>query len=164
MKITVSSIPLEGRTFELTSKTGWIREIVASALAEQNPAVEGLNGNLKISRVDKNVSLRGRLNVDLNPVCDRCLQSFVWPLCLDIHIDFSPKSGSSDNRSGQEIELTPDDLNFSFYRGLEIDVGEVIREQLILALPIRFICAEECHGLCPQCGADLNLGKCGCVA
>src|SRR3989338_3346909 len=158
MKITVFSIPLEGRTFELASKTGWIREVVASALAEQNPAVEGLNGNLKISRVDKNVSLRGRLNVDLNPVCDRCLQNFVWPLCLDIQIDFSPQSGSSDKRggassapiqkgdrfaagplgSGQEIELTPDDLNFSFYRGLEIDVGEVIREQLILALPLRF--------------------------
>lgn len=155
MKISVSSIPLEGQTIELTPKVGWIRKIVADALDERNPAIESLSGNLDISRVDKNVSLRGHLNVDLNPVCDRCLESFVRPLRLDIHIDLSPQTG---------IALTPDDLDFSFYRGPEIDVGEIIREQLILALPIRFVCAEECLGLCPRCAANLNLEKCRCVA
>lgn len=167
MKLTVASISLEGQTIDLTPNLGWVREIVVHALVGQNPITEGLNGNLEISRVDENVSLRGYLDVDLRPACDRCLEEFVRPLHVDIHTDLSPKSKITDHdepgSGAGEVELTAEDIDFSFYQGPEIDVSEIIREQIVLALPFRFICAEECRGLCPQCGANLNAGKCGCV-
>ena len=59
--------------------------------------------------------------------------------------------------------LTADDLALSYYRGEEIDLSPLVREQTILALPTRPLCDPECRGLCPRCGASRNEEDCGCV-
>ncbi|HEV7734974.1 MAG TPA: DUF177 domain-containing protein, partial [Candidatus Binatia bacterium] len=59
-------------------------------------------------------------------------------------------------------ELGSDDLGICYYDGDEIDVSAIVHEQTILALPTRPLCAEECRGLCPQCGTNLNADPCGC--
>jgi uncharacterized protein len=56
-----------------------------------------------------------------------------------------------------------EDANFSFYKGAEIDLGEILREHLALEIPIRYLCSESCKGLCPQCGQNLNSAACSCV-
>ncbi len=63
-----------------------------------------------------------------------------------------------------EIELAPGDLTQSFYEGTEIDLTPLMYEQIMLALPTRPLCGEECRGLCPQCGINRNTGQCACVA
>jgi uncharacterized protein len=62
-----------------------------------------------------------------------------------------------------EIELAPGDLTQSFYEGTEIDLTPLMYEQIMLALPTRPLCGEECRGLCPQCGINRNTGQCACV-
>jgi uncharacterized protein len=61
-------------------------------------------------------------------------------------------------------ELGCDDLGFGFYDGDEIDVTALVHEHALLALPTRLLCAEACRGLCPQCGANLNVAACDCSA
>jgi DUF177 domain-containing protein len=61
-----------------------------------------------------------------------------------------------------QSDLKVEDLEFSYYDGEEVDLTPLIREQTLLALPTRPLCREDCRGLCPRCGANLNQGDCGC--
>jgi uncharacterized protein len=67
-----------------------------------------------------------------------------------------------EDPDAEEIELTADDLGLISFEGDEIDLVDGIQEQVIMALPFKPLCREGCRGLCPQCGADLNLGDCAC--
>jgi len=69
----------------------------------------------------------------------------------------SPKSVGYDSDT-----LRAEDLEFSLYEGEEVDLGPLIREQVLLALPTRPLCRDDCRGLCPQCGINLNHAECGC--
>jgi uncharacterized protein len=62
----------------------------------------------------------------------------------------------------EEVELSADDLEFSFYHQEEIDLAEIVSEEIVLALPMRFLCQEFCQGLCPTCGVNLNSQTCQC--
>jgi uncharacterized protein len=62
----------------------------------------------------------------------------------------------------EEIELKYDEMDVGFYDGIRLDVDLMALEQIELALPMRFVCSEECRGLCPMCGVDLNERACGC--
>jgi len=61
-----------------------------------------------------------------------------------------------------EIEVAEEDINTAFYRDGSIDLGEMIHEQLYLALPMKPLCREDCKGLCPLCGANWNTTTCTC--
>ena len=63
-----------------------------------------------------------------------------------------------------EHEVKDDDLNVSFYKDDQIDLGEVMREQFYLALPMKPLCREDCRGLCPVCGVNRNRESCTCQA
>jgi uncharacterized protein len=65
-------------------------------------------------------------------------------------------------KAGDERELSADDLSIGFYQDGTIDLDDVVREQVELALPMARLCTEECEGLCPDCGANLNDAECAC--
>ncbi|MFN7623911.1 MAG: DUF177 domain-containing protein, partial [Acidobacteriota bacterium] len=71
-------------------------------------------------------------------------------------------AADKENQRTGEIELTADDLGISVYENDQIDLDEMVVEQLELSLPFRLLCQEDCRGLCPQCGADLNTEACDC--
>ena len=53
-------------------------------------------------------------------------------------------------------------MSVSVFDGKGIDVDEVVKEQILLAVPTRMLCREDCKGICPECGTDLNKGECAC--
>jgi uncharacterized protein len=61
-----------------------------------------------------------------------------------------------------DLELSREDLEDFHFEGDSIDLTEILREQIVLALPMYPRCKEDCRGLCSVCGANLNLGECGC--
>jgi uncharacterized protein len=63
-----------------------------------------------------------------------------------------------------EVELLHEDLLTDFMTGEEVNLEEVVREQVYFSLPMKVLCNEQCAGLCPRCGANLNRGKCGCLS
>ena len=112
------------------------------------------------SRKGEEVRVRGAIRTEVELLCDRCLAPSRAPLEVEFDARFIPQSaaaGESDN-----VELLAEDLGLAAYEGDSVDVDELVREQILLALPSRNLCREDCKGLCPKCGADLNAGDCSC--
>ena len=95
--------------------------------------------------------------------CSRCLESFPHPLHQRFNLRFSQEIPKDiDPNEDADLELTADQMGLLFFKGDELDLGDAVQEQVILALPLKPVCSSACKGLCPGCGADLNLGPCGC--
>src|SRR5262249_6927774 len=73
---------------------------------------------------------------------------------------FQPRSADSHE---PDREIAEDDFSTAFYDDDTIDLGELIREQLYLSMPMKPLCSEECLGLCPQCRTNLNRASCDCA-
>jgi uncharacterized protein len=105
------------------------------------------------------VRLVGRVETTLECDCSRCLEPFRIPVNATIDSLLLPASA---NAGEAEQEIEQEDLGVSFYRDDEIDLGELIREQFYLALPMKPLCDEACRGLCPVCGINRNRETCTC--
>jgi uncharacterized protein len=64
--------------------------------------------------------------------------------------------------AGEKKELHGEELDVCFYEGGELDLSGLLKEQVLLGLPMKTVCSEDCKGLCPKCGMDLNEGRCNC--
>ena len=81
-----------------------------------------------------------------------------WTAPFDVRICRRRSWSAEDER-----EVQDEDLDTSYYRDDQIDLNELLREQFYLALPMKPLCREDCAGLCPQCGTNLNTGTCQCT-
>jgi uncharacterized protein len=115
------------------------------------------------------VRLKGRLTATLECACSRCLESFEVPVAVDLDLLFLPaaaagsrSTSASDDEDGEA--LTEDSLGASFYEDDVLDLGDIIREQFFLALPMKPLCRQDCQGLCPVCGLNRNRDSCACRA
>lgn len=98
------------------------------------------------------MAVNGILSVDAQYQCDRCLEEFL----VNLKVPFS------DNYQQTSDEPAESEADLSYYTGDEIDITALVRESLILSEPLKTICKEDCCGLCPHCGMNLNNGQCDC--
>jgi uncharacterized protein len=110
--------------------------------------------------VGPEICIRGRLVTRLEACCDRCLSSVVIPVEQEFNLFYRPVSAIARE---EEVELPEDELGVGFFSGDGIELADVVTEQVILALPMKVLCRTDCRGLCPVCGANLNIEKCGCL-
>ena len=80
----------------------------------------------------------------------------------ELDLFYLPRGGAPEEAQEEEVELTDRDVVVGYYEGDRLDLGEVVREQILLALPLKPLCREDCRGLCPACGQNRNLVPCGC--
>lgn len=118
-----------------------------------------LNVRIDIYRSGSRYVLEGHLEGVLQVNCDRCLTPYAKELRFDFNVYLTPPSKDVDKA---EIELLEEDMEVVFIHDEEIDLDEIIREQIYLALPIKNICDNNCLGLCLKCGCNLNREQCGC--
>lgn len=116
-----------------------------------------VEGNLKrgIAQTD----VRGKISARIEAECSRCLQAA--EISLEFAFDAAFVTAENYTRE-KEAELKVDDLEVSVFDGDRIDLTELVREQILLNLPARIFCREDCRGLCQKCGANLNLIDCNC--
>lgn len=111
--------------------------------------------------------LRGTLSCQIEVQCVRCLEPFRSDVGERLDLLFLPQSRNraASGRDGVEDDrgLDSEELAVSFYRDNQIDLGQMIREQVLLSLPMKPLCKEECRGLCPECGANRNIEDCDCA-
>ncbi len=157
MTVDLKDIPEEGAryTYRLEERWSILEERGETALALDSD----LGVDIEIHRPGARFVLTGRLDCGLLARCDRCLEQF--------HRDLSSSFRTSlalpgEYESEAEIELGDDDLEVEFRQGDEIDLWEIVREQILLEQPMKWLCSVDCKGLCPKCGANLNHGRCGC--
>ena len=110
--------------------------------------------------VGPEIHIRGRLGTSLEACCDRCLVSVAMPVERDFDLFYRPVSTIA---RAEEVELPEDELEVGFFSGDGIELADVVTEQVILSMPMKVVCQTDCRGLCPVCGADLNVEKCSCL-
>ncbi|MGE5815839.1 MAG: YceD family protein [Acidobacteriota bacterium] len=103
--------------------------------------------------------LVGRVRTVLEVPCSRCLEPYTIPIDSAFDLSYLPQT---ENAGQGEHEIQNEDLSTAYYRSETIDLGDLLREQFYLAMPMKPLCSEDCQGLCPQCGTNLNRGTCDC--
>jgi|SRR5579862_3017711 len=126
---------------------------------EATPA-GSIAGHVRLHRTNQGVFADGTVSAPMRLQCARCLKDFTTTLTFPIREEFFP---TIDVLTGMPVVTAHGEEAFPIDRHHQLDLREAIRQNLTLALPIRALCREDCAGLCPQCGHDLNDGPCGCV-
>jgi uncharacterized protein len=103
--------------------------------------------------------LVGNVTTTLELPCSRCIEPFTQPVDAEFDLRYQPHSANSGEG---EKEIEEDDLTTAFYQNDRIDLGQLMREQFYLSLPMKPLCRPDCQGLCPVCGTNLNRGTCSC--
>jgi uncharacterized protein len=110
-------------------------------------------------QVIKDIRLRGRLSAGLELQCARCLESVPQDVKRDFELLYRPLGVDAGR---DELSVTDAEAEIGYYQGEGLLLEDVLREQVLLALPLKVTCREECKGLCPQCGKNLNQEQCSC--
>jgi uncharacterized protein len=118
---------------------------------------------LKAFRVRELFEVQGTFRTRVRLPCSRCLKYFNSPLTSDFELTYTKEvPGLMDAFEEDEIELKAEEIGMFYFKGEEINLQQGIQEQIVMAFPLQPLCNDNCRGLCPQCGADLNQGNCGC--
>ncbi len=134
-----------GKSIEVNVETG--------PLELDDLTIAFLQGTLHFIRVEKEILAKGLLETEVATECTRCLTSFWLPLSLEIDESLSlPGTGLTAEKP---VRLTENGW---------ADIAPLVRENILLSLPINPLCSSDCKGLCPTCGGNLNRGECTCEA
>ena len=115
--------------------------------------------NGKVRLAGNEVFVNGHVETRAQVECDRCLKPVELPVSADFALEYI---SGADYESSAVAELTEAEMSVSVFDGEAIDVDEIVKEQILLAVPTRMLCREDCKGICPECGTDLNSGECAC--
>jgi uncharacterized protein len=158
MIVDLRTVLDEPRHFDLSLGPGWWDDQVGDG------QVVGFDGPLaihvRISRVDSQFMLEGTMAGRIRVRCDRCLATFQKALESEFRLILAV-GPASDTGEG-DFELSAKDMLVDFVTQDRIDLHEIVKEQIYLSLPMKGLCREDCAGLCPSCGENLNSGQCRC--
>lgn len=164
MKIVVDDIPEGGLSVDLTEQGEVLAELAAGTDAHEGHGGEleftflgPVTSHMDFTATSGNVYVRGTMKAALQFECSRCLNGFEMDLDTDFSIFFV-----RGREEAKELELSAADMEVNYLEGPEIDTTELLLAQIALETPMQPLCREDCKGLCPSCGADLNAGDCGC--
>jgi len=116
--------------------------------------------SLHAQRVREMYVVKGKFHTKVRFSCSRCLAEYEDTLSHDFTLTYTRRSEPEEPPS--ELELEAEEIGIIPFQGQEIHLQDGIQEEIVMSLPMQPHCSEDCRGLCPQCGADLNLGSCGC--
>jgi uncharacterized protein len=168
MKIPVDRLTDSPARFQFQGDTAWWRAGFSSS--EQLPGE--LIGPIELScdayRMGEDIFLAGGIEGAMDFECGRCLARYRHRLSGDFRLALEP--------AGNRVPADPegaaalirdglclgDELEAGWFQGHEIHLGSVFLELVLLAIPVKPLCREDCAGLCPQCGASLEGAGCGC--
>ena len=158
LQINLKTIPETGLAVAIDLGPEWF-----ARWHEEDPGLDftgaRITGDVHLSKHGHDILVRGSLSGQVELACGRCLESFSGPAAIEFDLLLAPGPPTA-SAADEELSLT--DLDLDYYTGEIVDLEGLLREQIILMLPLKPLCSETCNGLCPQCGANLNLTTCGC--
>ncbi|MHB8139159.1 MAG: YceD family protein [Smithellaceae bacterium] len=157
LKINLMILPEEGLRLTFSEGAPWFKECFSERELPGFLLVRA-DVNCVITKSGDTVYIRGELAAQVSQECGRCLE----PAEIPIGVDFAYTLVPAKTETAEELELTAQELETSYYRGDFIDLAPIICEQIVLQVPMKIICADDCKGLCPHCGINLNTGSCSC--
>jgi uncharacterized protein len=114
-------------------------------------------------RAGEEVRIAGSLDATLEVSCSRCLEPARVRVNKPFDLFFRERDEAMFDED-EEVGLDEKDTRTAFFTGTKLAIGDILREQILLALPMKVVCTVDCKGLCPTCGTNLNSGSCRCPA
>lgn len=112
-----------------------------------------------LQNTEGEVRVRGKFTVVLETDCDRCLGNGRFPLESAFDLFYRPMA---ELTRMEEVEIDEGEAEIGFYQGGGMELEDILREQVLLALPMQRVCREDCRGICPVCGRNRNEAPCDC--
>jgi uncharacterized protein len=126
---------------------------------EQNSPLHATGTAEVVEESEAQIRVQGTYSVEVTAQCDRCLGRARFPLNAGFDLYYRP---ASDIAREEEIEIDEGEAEMGFYEDGGLELGDVLREQILLALPMQRVCSEACKGICPVCGKNRNETACDC--
>ncbi len=160
MRINVADIKLEAgnhKRFDLTTTVESV-EMGGQEYLFEKP----FTGEAEVWNAGDRLLVKVELSGEVRLQCSRCLTQFTEPMEISFEEEFV--EGDPNEGHTEEDEEDESGRTVSFYQGDEIDLTDPMRENILLELPMKPLCDEDCEGLCPTCGVNLNEAACQCEA
>jgi len=152
-----------GSTRRLSLETSSLSLYEEDGTDHEQDSVEARNvrGTAKVTRLNDGVLVQGDVEADVQLQCSRCLDDISLPVDASLEEQFEPTVDVETGRAITRPEEQEDDTVFQIDANHLMDLTEPVRQALLVAIPMRPLCKEDCKGLCVVCGANLNHTDCG---
>jgi uncharacterized protein len=155
MKVRFDDIPEEGLDLIFTGNENTLAEALGAVSLGPGLSIDPkVAGSLRFLVQDEDVFAVGQIQGRIRVQCSRCLNEFGMDSDVEIHLTIHRGPEPLDDNAGEEDVV--------FVEGPEFDPGEIILHEILLAIPMKPLCSEECPGLCPHCGALKGSPECTC--
>jgi uncharacterized protein len=120
-----------------------------------------------ITFVDPEYHLDAEIPLSAEFACGRCLEPYRFEETLPVRLRLRkrpepPRRPEKDRAGEDDVEIDPSDLDVVLYEEPVVPFDDIVREQVLMAIPMKPLCREDCRGLCPECGRDRNVSECSC--
>jgi uncharacterized protein len=143
--------------FDETFEPGQIE--FASENLEQISPLHAVGSAESLKNTGGEVRIQGRYTVEFSAPCDRCLVNARFPLDAGFDLFYQPASVIARD---EEVAIDEGEAEIGFYQGGGLELEDILREQIMLTLPMQRVCSEDCKGICPVCGKNRNQSACDC--
>ena len=157
MFLSVKELELRKVRFDETFAPGKI-DFTGEDLEQASP-LHAIGSAELVEESEAQVRIQGSYTVEMVAQCDRCLVRARFPLNAGFDLFYRPVSEIARE---EEVEIDSGETEIGFYEGGGIELEEILREQMLLALPMQRVCSEDCKGICPVCGKNRNETACDC--
>jgi uncharacterized protein len=162
MEFLVSELEREPVDFDIEIKAGAIdfgEEARQEGVLVTSGRAEVIHEHRGPKEVVPDIRLKGRYSGRFEVPCARCLEPVEIPLSAEFDLIFRPLGADAGS---PERAITVSETEIGYYQRDSLLLEDVLREQVLLSLPVRTLCKPDCKGLCPSCGANRNLQPCSC--
>jgi uncharacterized protein len=157
MFLSVKDMELRKIRFDETFQPGQI-DFSGEDLEQASP-IRATGSAEMVQHSDGEVRIQAKYTVEMSAQCDRCLGRAKFPLDAGFDLYYRPMSFIAKE---EEVEIDEGETEIGFYEGGGLELGDILKEQILLALPMQRVCAETCLGMCPVCGRNRNETNCDC--
>ena len=157
MFLSVKEMELRKIRFDETFEAGQL-DFSGEDLEQDSPLKAAGVAEL-LAHTGGEIRIQGRYNVVMSAECDRCLQKARFPLERNFDLFYRPMAVIARD---QEVEIDEGEAEIGFYEHGGLELEDILREQVLLALPMQRVCSEACRGICPVCGKNRNETRCDC--
>ena len=157
MFFKIRDLELKPNRFEVAYAPGEV-DLLDPELQQVGPLTA--QGMAEFLDAVEEIHVTGELHVRVNSPCDRCLEPAGSEVNQTFDLYYHPVA---ELEGGVEVALKPSDGDVGFYEGESVSLIDILREQILLALPVQRVCRPDCRGLCAICGESLNEQSCECV-
>lgn len=164
MKFLVADLERQPIDFDESLAPGtidFVEEIHQIGTLHTAGRVDLLKEHREARDIVDDIRIRGSLQTRIEVACARCLEPVEQPIDTSFDLIFRPAGADSDST---DHAISASETEIGYYEGDGLLLEDVLREQILLALPAKILCSEECRGLCPECGRNRNTDPCDCAA